>query len=822
MKSSLLPALALLMGSLTAPALADTAEAEAYVRAGSPVKALMVLDAADNSPAALFWRGRALIDLGRYEEAYCALESVPAGHELTPYAQRALIYCAWQSPLLDFPATIAPLTESADLSISRLATAALAEYELRRADAGSSEALRDIQTLAAAAPEWMLASRLLEIESLRQQRRFEDALTLCRLLEADKSLSQLARQRVRLALSEIYYAREQQQAEAGEATAAASPAVSLPAVSLLGGKGDDEPEQEADEGKGEETLLQFIASNPDSPLLGEAFRRLAQHGAFERGEYAIGKLEEWMQDPAKPRRAALALRVRQLMLHRATRPGQAPDATCVNLASSLLPREPMTAQMLREQVRVLVQQGRRQEAHLYHRMLPSGSAHSLFYDGLDSVDSTENAMDAFLGSALVADENLRPAALVNALLGALVSGNTEEAARIMAEQHPRNTRAALLSARASWFMSRDAAAARRDLEEWTSLYADEEAPVDAILDLALLELDAEPAKAAERLKELSERRRETWTVAQELRYYALLIEAANRGKSPGDPQAALAVARRATQEGSRADVRAYMELKLASMLTAQGRPGDALMRLERFAARNPERPEVPRALLMAGHAAAGIGSLPSQRRAAGLYARCAEIDSPYTVRAKLYRASVLTRISRRAEGRAIIEDLLKQEQTKPLEADDKALARCFLADSWSMEGTDEGLEKARQAMDDALADPELPPCWHYRMRMQHAIFCSRQGRHEEALADYMSILNSSAVIAGAPSQADWYTLYSAGAGAIYQHMQLKQYTEAANLAERIANWRSGSPAMSRPGGPSAERFAQWASSIRRVHPTDRF
>ncbi len=813
MKCSLLPTATALLGSLAAAAMADPAEAEMFVRAGSPVKALMALPADDLSPEALFWRGRALIDLGRLEEASYALESVPAGHALSPYAQRALIYCAWQCPLLDFPSLVAPLTESTDTAVSTLATAALAEYELRQADAGSQQALHDIQSLAASAPEWALASRLLEIESLRQQRRFEEALALCRQLDADKTLPALARQRVRLALSEVYYAKEQQQVERG--ADAVSPKPKMTPVA----DDEDAPLSETDEGKGEETLLQFIASNPDSPLLGEAFRRLAQHGALERGEYAIGKLEQWMKDPAKPRRAALALRVRQLMLHRNLRPGQQPDVTCVNLATTLLPREAMTAQMLREQVRVTRLQGRKADAHLYHRMLPAGSAHALFYDGLDSIASTGNAMDAFLSSALVADENLRPAALVNALLGALASGNAEEEASIMNASHPRSTRAALLSARASFLMSRDVAAARRDLEAWVSLYSDGEPPVDAVMDLALLDIDNEPAKAIERLQQLKTRPRVKWTVEQELRYYALLIEATYRANSPNGTQAALAVARRATQEGSNADVRAYMELKLASMLSAQGRHGDALMRLERFAARNSDRPELPRALLMAGHAAASIGSLPSQRRAAGLYARCADIDSPYAVRAKLYRASVLTRISRRAEGRAIIEKLLQQKEA--LDPDDLALARCFLADTWSLEGTDEGLEKARQVMDDALADPALPPTWVYRMRMQHAIFCSRQGRHEEALADYMSVLRDGPELAGTPTRADWYTLYSAGAGAIYQYMQLKQYTEAANLAERIANWRSGSPATARPGGPSAERFAQWASSIRRAHPTER-
>ncbi len=805
----MLPSLAVSLAALSSSLLADTAEAEAFLRAGSPVKALAALEPTDRGPEALFWRGRALVELGRFEEASYVLETVPIDHELSPYAQRSLIYCAWQSPLLDFAAIVAPLTESRDPAVSNLATAALAEYELRQPEAGSQRALHDIQTLASSFPEWQLASRLLEVESLRQQGRYDDALALCRKLEADKTLPVLARQRVRLALSEIYYAKEQHHAAAGTVPTSAPAAVD----------DDDAPESETDEGKGEETLLQFIAANPDSPLLGEAFRRLALHGALQRGEYTTAKLEEWMNDSARPRRAALALRVRQLMLHRATRAGQQPDATCVNLATTLLPREPLTDQMLREQVRVLMQLGKREEAALYRRMLPSGCPHALFFEGIESKSSTEDAMDAFLGAALVADENLRPAALVNALLGALASGNTVEAERLMAEAHPRSTRAALLSARASFLMPRDAAAARRDLEEWISLYAEDEQPVDAFLDLAQLELDADPAKAAERLHAMEKEKRSKWSVEQELRYYALLIEAANRMPSASAAQEAISVARRATQEGSRPEVRALMELKLASMLSAQGHHGDALTRLERFIARNPERPELPRALLMAGHAAASIGSLPSHRRAAGLYARCAELDSPYAVRAQLYRASVLTRIDRRGEARRIIEHLM-QDPGK-LDADDLALARCFLADTWSLEGTDEGLEKARQAMSAALADPALPPTWLYRMRMQHAIFCSRQGKHEASLADYMSIINESPALAGAPTLADWYCLYSAGAGAIYQLMQLQKYTEAAELAERIANWRCGSPASARPGGPSADRFAQWAASIRRRHPTER-
>ncbi len=802
----LFPTLAVLLAVLPATALADPAEAEAYLRAGNPVRALSAIDAADDSPEACFWRGRALIELGRYEQAADALEAVPSSHELSPYALRALIYCAWQCPQLDFPTIVAPLTESSDLGISRIAHGALAEYELRRKDGAVEGALREIQELAAMAPEWMLASRLLEIEYLRQKENFDDALTLCRLLEADKSLPTLARQRVRLALSELYYDKEERQAR------------ELAAGGQQRTAGEDETED--DEGKGEETLLQFIASNPDSPLLEEAFRRLAAHGAFRRGEYAAGKLADWMNDPSKPRRAALALRVCQLMLHRALREGQAPDSSCVNLATSQLPREPMTAQMLREQVRVLVKQGRRDEAAVYLRMLPPESPHALFYEGLASTAVYADAFDAFLASAMVADENLRPAALVNALLGALASGNEAEAEHIMADKHPRSTRAALLAARAAYYMPRDAAAARRDLEAWLALYTEAHAPMDALMDLAVLDMDADPEKAAGYLRLIDTSNRKSWSEAQELRYYGLLIETTRRSGAPDAAQQALQLAYRASNEGSRPSVRATMWLKHASMLSVMGRHADALYRLERFVEQKSQRPEVPRALLMAGHAAAAIASLPSLRHAATLYARCAEMDSPYKVRADLYRASVLTRIGSREEARRIIEGVRREhaaDSASPLSPDDAALSSCFLADAWSMEGTDEGLANAARVMEEAQTDPLLPDGWRFRIRMEQAIFRSRQGRHEEALEVYLSILNDAPSRAGAPTQADWFIIYSAGAGAVYQYMALEQHGKAADLADRIANWRAGN---SRPGGPSAEKFAQWAASIRRMYVMD--
>ncbi len=802
----LFPALALL--SLL-PAHAGSDRAEALLRDGKPAEALSALPEADMSPAAQFWRGRALVELGRLEEAARALESVPPGHELFPYAGRALIYCAWQSPALDFPALVAPLAESSDLQLSRIAVAALAEYELRRAQASAPGAYHEFELLADSDPRWGTACRLMEIEHLRQQERFDEALELCRRLEADKGLPTIAHQRARLALAEVYYAME-----------AAQPAPEPAETGAFSFPGAAADEPESAEGKGEETLLQFISSQPDSPLLEEAFRRLAHHGAFARSEYARSKLAEWIDEPEKARRAALALRVRQQLLHSGQPHGHL-DASCANLASSLLPREPMTAQILREQARRLIARGKGDEARLYLRMLQGQDARSLFYEGSLLAAEKADALPTFLRSAELAGEDMQGVALGNALLSALVAGDSRTEARLMAAPQPASVRCTLLGLRSAFYMPTDAARARQDLEEWLALSPVDNPPADAVMDLAILDMAAAPQQSLERLQALFARPHAAWDEKRELRLCSLLVEAARRAAPNGcGAQAALDMARRLSRKASRPAVRTRLTLKHASMLSVMRRHRAALDVLLAFIAAHPRDPEAAHALLMAGHEARYIGSFDSLKRALGLYARCGATASPYARRARLHQAAILARINRRPEARALLEAELRHAD--PLSPEDKALALCGLADAWSLEGTDAGLDEAIAIIGRLLDSGEATDSWLFRLRMQHAILCSRRGLHEEALADYLAELERMPSLSAIPSEADWFCLYFAGGGAVFQYMRLGRYAEAAALADRIATWNAGD--ADRFGvispGPLAGKFAEWAASIRQVHPID--
>ncbi|MEE1265227.1 MAG: hypothetical protein UHH87_02960, partial [Akkermansia sp.] len=128
MKPQLLLSLSLLAACA---AQADTTQAANLVREGKPADALNALHN-QSSPEAAFWKGRALIDLGRLREAAAALAQVPAEHELYPYAAKALLYCAWKSESVDFAVIATPMATSNNPEIAELATAALAEFWLRQ------------------------------------------------------------------------------------------------------------------------------------------------------------------------------------------------------------------------------------------------------------------------------------------------------------------------------------------------------------------------------------------------------------------------------------------------------------------------------------------------------------------------------------------------------------------------------------------------------------------------------------------------------------------------------------------------------------------
>lgn len=796
----------------TGAALADTQRADTLLREGRPADALDALHG-DTSAEADYWRGRALIDLGRLQEASEALHHIPSGHALYPYAAKGLLYCAWKSNSVDFAVIATPMVTSENKEIATLATAALAEYWLRQPRSHDNSALERLRRLVQTQPELSPLLRLLEIDNLRLRGEFDKAIDQCRALENDRSLPLIMRQRARLSLSEVYYAKEATETPKTEID---TPTRGISHLPIIGGS-DEQLSTSYDDGKGEETLLHFISSHPDSPLLEEAFRRLHERGAFRTSEYAGSKLKEWIAEPLKSRRASLALLIQQ---HLQTPEGsfETPlDVTCANTAAATCPHEPATRTILLEQTRWFLEREQTHEALLYLGMIQRDDIFKKFYENQLHSPNAVSTARTYLECAREAPESLRAPALTNALICALIAGDhaTQEAVinapDISEEQHY-----ALLLTRIAYWLDKDPAKAQADIDLLKTQQApNQQLQADLEMDQAYLHLKHNPAftrellnksSIGEHLTELSEER--------QLRFYALQEEAIKRLDGTDDGAStspeAIDIIQQAARKVRSPRVLAVLTLHLASLQSTQGLHVQALHTINTFLRKYPKSDYAERARYMAARESEFIATQESLQRAADLYATCAERSDELAIKAGIRHAAVLLRLGHHEESEHILVRIMRKYPD--MRAEDKSLVNAVLANNKALLGTAEGRNEAIEIVGRTLNDTSLPAWWRYRVLLHHATLCARDGRYEAALHDYEEVLSMKPAMGETPTKADWHILYSAGSGAIMQLLYLKRYSEAADKADFIAEWNKEKAELSK-----RKQFSNWAQYIRQTN-----
>lgn len=770
------------------PLLADTAEVEQCVRKGEYVQALEAVTADDASPGAMFWKGRALLGLRRMLEAAYAFSKVPAGHPLYPYAAKGIIFCAWECEFINFVEAVAPLTISPDQEISALATAALAEYQLRYTNGGDTASLDELRRLSRKHPEWQPALRLLEVENMRRAGKFDEAVSLCRVIEADASLDLATRHRARLALAEVYYNKE--------AANSGTP------IDVNNGEVDEE-------GMGEETLLQFISANPESPLLHEAFRRLASHRAFTTSKYAARCLGEWVEDVSKPKRAALALLMQQRAAFAA---GDYGSGAALANAASAFSGEKAARIVILEQVRALLSQGKRGQADLFLNLVPAGDdPYWNFYHASMLPPGSREAKEAYELSARTAPGKLLPAAVSNALFCAYKGGDETAIRELLQGEYPRHARRELLLAYASLLQKDKPETALQALQDLEQLEPLPTQRAEILLLRAGINLDHDPSGTLASLLDVPEKECESWTDTQILRCYRLQLEAVD--KLTGDAGAlGIERVRRILETCKRPSVTVEMLFNLVGRLSACGAYNEALQHLERLISIADTTETKAHALLLAAETAAKIGSHDSFAKSIGFFEQCSRLASPYAHRADIHRARVLVWINRTDEALQLLFSLLRREDS--MNINDRALVYTALAEAYSMAGTKEGNRTALEYSAKMLQLPNLPEAWRIRGKMLHANLCARYGFNEEALSDYLELLAGSPDTDGHSARAHWFVLAYAGSGAIDCYLRLGRQSEAASLAEQLAARFSHHPSPETATGQS-RLFSNWATDIRR-------
>lgn len=801
-----------------APLAADVSQGSSLVKNGRPADALDALRG-DTSSEAAFWRGRALIDLKRYKEATTILHQVPEDHTLFPYAAKALLYCAWRSTHVDFAVIATPLTTSSNEEIATLATAALAEHWLRQPRSQDNAALERLRQLVRKHPSLQNLLNLLEIDNLRLRGEFDKAIELCRTMENDRTLPLIMRQRVRLALSDVYYTKEAT-SQSDQEPAAAEQKEKAQISSA------DQDEQHIitsyDDGKGEETLLHFISSNPDSPLLEEAFRKLHNHGAFSQSEYARVKLQEWMAEPLKSRRASLALLIQQHLLTPENAYDIPLDVTCANTAAATTLHEPTTRTILLEQTRWYLERNKTHEALLYLGMVQGDDVYRQFYETQLHSPEASSTAQAYLACAREAPEELRDVSLINALISALKSGDTAAQEAVLNTPDLSETQHyALLLARAAYWLDKDAAKAQADIDMLRMHPAptlDLEADVE--MDQVYLHLQNAPERAQELLQKSKINDHLTkLSDDRQLRFFALNEEALHRLSSTdrgiNATRQALEMIKLAAGKVNSPRVLSILTLHMASLQSTLGQHVDALRTLNVLLRKYPKGDFAPRALYMSARESELIGTQDSLERAIDLYNSCASLNDELYAKATIRRAAVMLRLGQIEESEHVLVALLRQKRIT-LRDEEIIMANAILANNQAMLGTEEGRLKAIEIVEQSMQTSTLSRWWKFRVLLHHATLCARAGKFEQALHDYDAILAMNPATGKTPTKSEWHILYSAGAGAVMQLLYLERFADAANKADAISTWNeeNADPAKKK-------QFSDWAKYIRQTNFVDK-
>ncbi|MDO5473086.1 MAG: hypothetical protein Q4F35_07100 [Akkermansia sp.] len=800
MKLNVFPLLLTLLAA-TLPVKADLAVAEKLLREGKPAEALAELELKPHSPAALYWKGRVLVELNRLPQAVAQFCEVPADSVFYPYAAKAIIYCAWLSPALDFVEQVAPLTASPDSAIATLAQAALAEHQLRNTIYGDTSTLEPLRKLAEKDDTLKPMVQLLNIEEMRRSARYTEAIEACRHMEADPQLPQLMKQRVRLALAEIYYDKA--------AAAAKSP---IPPTE------EELDDMETDEGKGEETLMHFISANPDSPLLEEAFRRLDGHGAFSESEYARRKLTEWSEELSKPRRAAMALAVRQRM-QLLGNSQEAADVTYANTAATAIPNEPVSQLIISEQIRRLINSGNISEASLYLNMLEpnENDPRYLFYKACCQPHDRKETVELFRKSADLASTDLQPAALCNAMYSAMLNGDQAVVDELLTKELPTRARRALLLMHAGLILHKNPAQARAEIDSAVLLEPTRQEQVEIMLQLAELDLETDPTACLNRLQSSQAEERMKWTEEQALRFYSLRLQATEKLHDKNNvKEAQIEILQKALAETKRKDVHTALAINLANTLSQCSRHTEALELLKTLVQDAENTTLRARAMLLAGRQAEKLNSLEYQELAASYFQQASELNTPLKNKAVILQARVLAWINRGEKALTLLNNLLRSAQLTPT---DRAMALSVLGHVQTLEGTEEATLAAIECCNKIFEIEGLAPEWLIRANIQRAALYARACRTDEAIKHYLNLVDSTPRDISQMTKAKWFILYFAGAGAVSQYIEKEQFEQAAEMAEKLAAW----PHIPEKGthiqgsGARAEQFLHWAETIRKFN-----
>lgn len=779
----------------------DWAQARQLIEQDQSREAIELLQNRPESPERNFWLGRALLAQGLFSQATPYLTKVPEGDALYPYAAKALIYCAWESPELSMQELIAPLCQSGDASIARLAKAALLEDTLyHNSLPADAEELRQGLIKEQTDDAISQALPLLGVDILRLKGRYDEALSLGRSIDANTNLPTRIRNRAKIQLAQVHYSQAQylkSQQMAGK---------------LPPDENADEPAQSVEDlrGQGEETLLQFISAHPDSPILADAFFELYRHKAFASSLYLRPVLEAWIepQELIHTKRAALAL---QCLYHlQAQELGEIPLSN-TNLALTACPSEEASAQLLLSSISDTIKAGDLEQAEQYLKLVKQQSPYVNFLQAQMHAHrgDYEQALPIFLQCSEQTEGELRASAINNAFICALHVQNEALVEKLLRRADSDELKARLLNNRAAFSMAHHPSISAVDARSICQHYAHTPYSINAQLDLVELVIAQDINQAITRLMRLDTSKMSEWSDEQVNRYNRIRIKLALEAKNAniGNYLSPIQVIESALESSTRPAVRSELIFQYSYYLTLEDRYEDAAKALRQYADSEKNLQLRALALLRSGIAREQVNSLASLKLAIECFIDCSDIQSDSRVMALIRAAGILTRIGRWEEARNLLDPLDKDwASLRPIE---QCLILSELANAWAA-CSENGSDKIIKALGYSKQMTELEGLslrWQNRAHLQHALLAARFDQHEESVEHYKKIIQNADGKIHFLGRGDWYILNTAAMAAIVELLHLKQYNEAIAIAEKLTQL---------PANPLKDTYSQWSSYLRKA------
>ncbi len=782
--------------------------AESLIRSGNYQEGLELLSSLPQTPANNYWTAIGLVGQGSLSKAlqWLVRTDLSQSPEWLPYyLQAKVIIAGW---LKDYPLFESSLAELVALNQGELSSRAalwLASFQIRRDKLDlASQTLAPLLQPAKAGKEtpreasWMAIVRplaqIVHAELLARQGKWSEALGELDRLAKDKDSPEKVKDFALVTSAFLKIDKEK-----------LAPATSASSTTVTGKPtkpAKDEMPADSDDYMGEDQLLAFVTSNPDSTLLADIFLRLIKEKTFASNPQALEKLTSWARGSDSTRQPLAAFALCDVL------EGKKDYEEIIDLTRNTLkksPANPVSESLLLKTLGILLKQGLVDQADALIKEFPSFKSASVRFEaGRTAYEQQryDDALNAFKSVILDGGDNLTASALYNANLTALELADKSTIKDVIQQtvMDPK-LREALAYEQAHYSAQRMMPGAIEELKRMIAEYPSSSWVIPARLDMAEVMLNLNPPDVEGALKQIDLLKENDMGEEQKLRLIRLNIMVPEIRQ---DWAEAIFNARKALKQYPNAACADAIQLKLGELLYKNGSFNEALLVLQPFGTQYPDSDLQRAALFLAGKAAEQCNTQSSLDTSLSLFRQLASTPGKLALSSELEIASLLLRSGKSREAIASLNELLQRKLPSTI----RLQALSTEADAWASlgESDTESLTKAREFCTRMIEMPNIHLYWKFKALSQRAQFAEKQGDMDAALQDYSTILQYKPDPYSVDKR-DWYWFYNAGFAALHI-LELKQdWQGALNLAVRL----------SRTTGPKAREAANKARRIKLEH-----